>query len=109
MKKLGLTFAAIGFFFATTTQAQVAETTTEVQTEVRTSVENDYEKVEIAELPQAVATAVSTDYAGATTEEAWVKEKEGKQVYKLKLSGQEEHVYVDAEGNWIEKDKKKKD
>lgn len=109
MKKLGLTFAAIGFFFATTSQAQVTETSTEVQTEVTTSVQNDYEKVEVAELPEAVTTAISTDKAGATTEEAWVKEKEGKKIYKLKLSGQEEHVYIDAEGNWIDKDEKEKD
>ncbi len=107
MKKLGLTFAAIGFFFATTTiQAQVTETTTEVQTEVTTAVDKDYEKIEVSELPVAVTTAVSTDYPGNPTEEAWVKEKEDKKVYKLKLTGHEDHVYVDAEGNWIDKDEK---
>lgn len=108
MKKLGLTLAAIGFFFATTTQAQETETTTEMQTETTTSVQKDYEKVEVSELPAAVSTALSTDYSGSQVEEAWVKEKEDKRVYKLKLSGQDEAVYADAEGNWIDKDDKDK-
>ena len=109
MKKLALTFAALGFFFTTTSQAQVAEASTEVTTEVTTTVQNDYEKVEVAELPEAVTTAISTDYAEAETKEAWVKEQEGKKVYKIKLAveGEEKEVFVDAEGNWIEKDEKK--
>lgn len=104
MKKLGLTFAAIGFFFATTTQAQETETTTEVKTEVTTSVENDFEKIEVSELPEAVVNAVSTDFAGSLAEEAWVKEEEGKKVYKLKVNGQEEPLFADAEGNWIDEE-----
>lgn len=108
MKKISLTFAAIGFFFATTVQAQESETTTEIQTEVTTSVENDYEKIEVSELPEAIVTAVSTDHPGIQTEEVWVKEKEGKKVYKLRLAGQENHLYADAEGNWIDKDDKDK-
>lgn len=106
MKKIGLTFAAIAFFFATSTQAQENGSTTEVQQEVITSVENDYEEIEVSELPVAVTTAVSTDYPGNPAEEAWVKEKEDKTIYKLKLTGHEDHVYVDAEGNWIDKDEK---
>lgn len=111
MKKLGLTFAAIGLFFATTTQAQVPPTSTEVPTEER-AMEKDYEKIEVTELPAAVSTAITTDYSEAQTREAWVKEKEdGKKVYKIKLdvNGQEETVYADEEGNWLDKDDKKKD
>lgn len=110
MKKLGLTFAAIGLLFATTTQAQVPPTSTETQTEERRVEKDDYEKIEVTELPAAVSTAITTDYSEAQTREAWVKEKEdGKRVYKIKLdvNGQEETVYADSEGNWIDKDDKK--
>ena len=108
MKKLVLTFAAIGLFF-TTSQAQVAQVenqvTAEVATEVRVAGE-DFEKIEVAELPEAVNTAISTDFAEAETQEAWVKEKEGKKIYKIKLvvEGEEKSLYADAEGNWIEKE-----
>lgn len=104
MKKLSLSLAAIGLFFATTSQAQETETTTEVQTEVTTTVEKDYEKIEVSELPEAVSTAITRDYPVSPVEEAWVKEKEDKKIYKLKLTGQEDHVYADADGNWIDKD-----
>lgn len=103
MKKLGLTFAAIGLFFATTVQAQEEEPMNpEVTTEVVAV--GEFEMIETSELPETVATAVSTDYAEASTTEAWVKEKDGKQVYKLKLdvNGEEKVVYVDDQGNWLE-------
>ena len=113
MKKLGLTFAAIGLFFATTTQAQDVEetsTTTEVVTEVSV-VQDDFKKIEVSELPAAVTAAIATDFEGATTTEAYVKEKEGKLVYKIKLdvNGEVKKVYADAEGNWIKKEDKKKE
>ncbi len=110
MKKLVLTFAAIGLFF-TGVQAQVAETTTttEVTTQTVVAVEDDFVKIELVELPQAVTTAITRDFAGATTQEAWVKEKDGKVVYKLKVNvdGEEKKLYADAEGNWIDKKDKK--
>lgn len=116
MKKLVLTFVAIGLFF-TGIHAQVVEVTgvpeIEAGTEV-TNVEDDFEPIELWELPEAVSEAISRDYAGATTQEAWVKEKDGKSIYKIKLdvNGNEQKLYADAQGNWIDKDKmkdKKKD
>ena len=112
MKKLGLTFAAIGLFFATTTQAQeTSEASAEVTTEVAVAAQDEYTKIEVAELPAAVTLAIETDFAGATAKEVWVKEKEGKKVYKIKLdvNGKEKKVYADAEGNWIKKEDKKKE
>lgn len=112
MKKLGLTFAAIGLFFATTTQAQeTSEASVVVSTEAVAAAQDEYEKIEVAELPAAVNLAIETDYAGATTKEVWFKEKEGKKVYKIKLevNGEEKKVYADAEGNWIKKEDKKKE
>lgn len=109
MKKLVLTFAAIGLFF-TGVQAQETETTTttEVITETVVTENNGYNKIEVSELPLAVTTAVTRDFAVATTEEVWVREKDGKVVYKLKLNveGKNKMIYADAEGNWIEKEDK---
>ena len=112
MKKLGLTFAALGLFFATTTQAQeVSEASVQVSTEEAVSVQEEYEKIEVSKLPAAVNMAIEKDFAGATVKEVWVKEKEGKMVYKIKLdvNGEEKKVYKDAEGNWIKKENKKKE
>lgn len=109
MKKLSLTFAAIGLFFATTAQAQEGSVTTvETTVEAQAPVGDEFEKIELTELPAAVTTAITTDFAEATTQEAWVKEKEGKAVYKIKVSvdGEEQTLYADAEGNWIKKDMK---
>lgn len=113
MKKLVLTFAALGLFF-TTTQAQVTETTTDVYAESQTEVavvEDEFVEIDLSEIPAAVNEAITRDFAGATAQEAWVKEKEDKKIYKIKLnvSGEEKKVYADAEGNWIDmKDKKDK-
>lgn len=113
MKKIILTFAAIGMFF--TTQAQVAETTTEANTQATTEMteekDDDFEEIELTELPAAVNEAITRDFAQATTQEAWVKDKDDKRVYKIKLNvnGEEKKVYADAQGNWIDmKDKKDK-
>lgn len=106
MKKLVLTFAAIGLFF-TGVQAQVAETTTTTEVTTQTVVleNNGYDKIEVAELPLAVTTAINRDFAVAITEQAWVREKDGKVIYKLKINvdGKNKMLYADAEGNWIEK------
>ena len=110
MKKLVLTFSAIGLFF-TGVQAQETETktTTEVTTETVVSENNGYNKIEAAELPLAVTTALTRDFAEATTEEAWVREKDGNVIYKLRINvdGKTKMLYADAEGNWIDKKDKK--
>lgn len=114
MKNLGLTFAAIGMFFATAAQAQEVEATTTTETEVvsETAVQtDDFKKVEVSELPGAVTAAIAAAYEGATSKEAYVMEKEGKLIYKIKLdvNGEVKKVYADAEGNWIKKEDKKKE
>jgi hypothetical protein len=114
MKKIGLTFAAIGLFFATAAQAQEVEETATTETAVfeETAVQTDgFEMVEVSELPVGVMTAITTDFEGATTKEAYAKEKDGKMIYKIKLdvNGVEKKVFVDADGNWIKKEDKKKE
>jgi len=114
MKKLGLTFAAIGLFFATAAQAQEVEEAATAETTVVTEVavqQDDFKMIEVSELPEAVTAAIAKDFQGATTKEAYVKEKEGKMIYKIKLdvNGVEKKVYADADGNWIKKEDKKKE
>jgi hypothetical protein len=112
MKNLGLTFAAIGLFFATAAQAQDVEATTTTSVVTETAVQtDDFKMVEVSELPEAVTAAIATDFEGATTKEAYVKEKEGNLIFKIKLdvNGVEKKVYADADGNWINKDDKKQE
>jgi len=112
MKKLGLTLmAAVGMFlFTQNAQAQETESEKMESTEAMEAqeVKDDYKKVDVLALPQAVKDAVMTDMNGAVAEEAWVKEKDGKTVYKLALNteGEKTKAYIDKEGNWIEKEDK---
>lgn len=112
MKKLILTFGAIGLFFAVSTQAQVYANSSSEVPFVEVLEKSDYEKIEVSELPAAITTSVSTDFEEATITEAWVKEKEdGTSVYKIKLdvNGEEKKLYADAEGNWIDSDEETKE
>ena len=108
MKKIALSMMTIGaMFFATQNMQAQDEEMEEVETEMEVEVEQDeFASVDVAELPQAVQEALVTDYNGAVASEAWVKTKGDIQVYKLKLdvNGETEKVYIDQDGNWLEKD-----
>ena len=112
MKKLGLTLMAAAGMFLFTQNAQAQETESEKMESTEAmeaqEVKDDYKKVDVLALPQAVKDAVMTDMNGAVAEEAWVKEKDGKTVYKLALNteGEKTKAYIDKEGNWIEKEDK---
>lgn len=110
MKKLGLTLmAAAGMFlFSQNVQAQVEEPEEMEQTETveeAQEVKDDFKKLDVLALPQAIKDAIMTDLNAAVAEEAWVMEKDGKSVYKLALNvdGEKKVAYLDKEGNWIEK------
>ena len=112
MKKFALSILTIGaMFFATQNlQAQEEEEIEEIETEVEVETEQEeYASVDVTALPQAVKDAIMTDYNGATATEAWVKTKDDKKVYKLKIdvNGETEKVYIDQDGKWLEKDDKK--
>jgi len=111
MKRLGLTLVAAAgmFLFSQNAQAQVEEETREMEqmeAQKDTLQQNEFKRVDILALPQAVKDAVMTDMNGAVTDEAWVKEEEGKMIYKLNLSveGGKKEAYIDEEGNWIEEE-----
>ena len=111
MKKLCLTVVAASamLFSAQNLSAQeVAQV--EVEETVVQRAQEDFRQIEIQELPAEVQQAVERDFAGATISEAYVKEHEGEQKFKLKVStaeGEDKELYADAKGNWIDKDKKK--
>ncbi|SDR98775.1 hypothetical protein [Christiangramia echinicola] len=108
MKKFALSIMTIGamFFGTQNIQAQVEEEI-EVETEMEVAQE-EFASVDVAELPQAVKDALATDYNGAVASEAWMKSKDDKKVYKLKLDvkGETKKVYIDQDGKWLEKEDK---
>lgn len=113
MKKICLSLVAASamLFSAQTVSAQeVPQEQVEVEETVEQRVQDDFRQIEIEELPAEVQQAVERDYAGALIAEAHVKEHEGEQKFKLKVTtaeGEEKELYADAQGNWIEKDKSK--
>ncbi len=62
----------------------------------------DYKEIAVSDVPDAVVTALETDYPGATINKAHVNE-EG--TYKLEVStedGSSMELYADSDGNWVE-------
>lgn len=114
MKKIAFMMITAGSMFLAgqTLQAQVGEIE-EIEEEIEMEVEaeeqeTDYLSVEVTTLPQPVKEALLTDYNGATATEAWVKTKNSKKIYKLKVDvkGESKKVYIDEDGKWIKDDKK---
>jgi hypothetical protein len=65
-------------------------------------VSQDFEEINVADLPEAVTSAVETNYPTAEISKAYKNEEEK---YKLDLTledGTTGTVYADAEGNWID-------
>ena len=63
--------------------------------------QDEYTKVEVKDLPEAVAQAIAKSYEGATIKEAYVAEKETGKVYKVILTTKEPYF-------WLKKEKKLK-
>lgn len=108
MKKLSLSLmAAAAMFFS------VQEATAQVTGEDRTTMEerqqqqDDYQQIETQDLPEEVQQAVERDFQGATISEAYVKEQDGENKYRIVLStqqGQQRELFADEQGNWIQED-----
>ena len=108
MKKICLTVVAASamLFSAQSVSAQQAEQEkVVVEAEVQETAE--YRKIEITELPAEVQQAVERDFEGALISEAYVKEQEGEQKFKLLVKtadGEEQELFADAQGNWIDEE-----
>ena len=102
--------AATAMFFYTENASAQVEGEVEAKVEAQAQEKKDFTEIDVLALPQPVKDAVMTDFNGAVTEEAWVKQKDGKTMYKLKLNveGEKKKVYVDQDGNWIDKEDKDK-
>ena len=97
MKKLSFLIAfAVLSLISTTTFAQEEDSTEVVQ----------QEKVEIqlGDLPEAVATAVTTDFEGYTADKAFKSSQEGQDIYTIQLSKDGEAIEVNytAEGKVVQ-------
>ncbi|SNY94655.1 hypothetical protein [Flagellimonas pacifica] len=97
-----LFFATVLSFVGLTAMAQ--EETAEAQMDETTTVASiqDFQEINISDLPETVKAAVKKDYPTASIDKAYKNESDQ---YKLELSlkdGTKGTVYADAEGNWIE-------
>ena len=100
MKKVFLTAAIIlGGLTTYSIQAQVVTQ----EEEVVNVVQEEYKEIKAESLPQVVKDALAADYPTATLKKAYINDKEE---YKLDITVDEVllAVYVDKEGNWIEKE-----
>lgn len=112
MKKICFTvLAASALLFSTQTVSAQEVPQVEVEATVEQHMQEDFRQIEIQELPAEVQQAVERDFTGAVIAEAHVKEYEGEQKFKLKITtadGEDKELYADAQGNWIDKSEKDK-
>jgi hypothetical protein len=99
MKKLF--FAAVLSFGSLTAFALSSENVS-LDTTPTVIAQDDFSEVKTSDLPEAVSTAVSTEYPSATISKAYVNKKEQ---YKLEVTledGTTGTLYADKDGKWIE-------
>jgi hypothetical protein len=108
MKKICLSLvAASAILFSTQTASAQTAVQEEVTVEQTADQQTEFTQVAIEDLPAAVQQAVERDFAGAVIAEAYVKETEASQEFKLVVQtaeGEQKELYADAEGNWIDKE-----
>ena len=113
MKKFCLTvLAASALLFSSRNLSAQEVEHVEVEETVVQRTQDDFTQIEIQELPAEVQQAVERDFAGAIISEAYVKQYEGEQKFKLKVrtaEGEDKELYADAKGNWLNENNKKKD
>ena len=100
MKKLIL--ASAFAFVGLTGIAQTGEEVAMAETTVVSATQDSFSEIETSALPEAVSSAVSSNYPSATIDKAYVNDQKQ---YKLKVSledGTSGTLYADENGNWIE-------
>ena len=106
MKKICLTVvAALAMLFSAQNLSAQEAGQEQVTVEAQAQETSEYQKIEISELPVEVQQSVERDFAGGVISEAYVKEQEGEQTFKLVVKtaeGEEEELYADAQGNWLD-------
>ena len=102
MKKVLVAVALVMGLGSSVAFAQEVINTTSV--EMQAQVPQDEFKIDVKELPEAVAQAVAKNYEGATIKEAYVAEKESGKVYKVILTtkdSQEVTVLMNEKGEEV--------
>ncbi|MBA6315385.1 hypothetical protein [Cellulophaga baltica] len=100
MKKLIL--ASAFAFVGLTAVAQTGEEVAMSETIVVSATQDSFSEIETSELPEAVSSAVATNYPSATIDKAYVNDQKQ---YKIEVSlegGTTGTLYADENGNWIE-------
>ena len=99
MKKVILTAAIVLGGLSTYANSAFAMNTAEV---IELRVQQDYKLIDNNALPKAVKDALAADFPTATLDKAYVNDSEE---YKLDVNIDETAIslYVDKDGNWIEK------
>ena len=103
MKKVLVAVALVMGLVISVAFAQEVINTTSVEMQVQVP-QDEFTKIDVKELPEAVAQAVAKNYEGATIKEAYVAEKESGKVYKVILTtkdSQEVTVLMNEKGEEV--------
>ena len=82
MKKVLVAVALVMGLGSSVAFAQVVKDSTAVET-VAQNPQDEFTKIEVKELPEAVTQAIAKTYEGSSIKEAFVAEKESGKVYKV--------------------------
>ncbi|QXP56952.1 hypothetical protein H0I25_03925 [Cellulophaga sp. HaHa_2_95] len=100
MKKIIL--ASAFAFVGLTAVAQTGEEVAMSETIVVSATQDSFSEIETSALPEAVSSAVATNYPSAAIDKAYVNDQKQ---YKIEVSlegGTTGTLYADENGNWIE-------
>ena len=84
--------------------AQEEKTNTPVDTTAQTiSLENNFEKIDKSQLPQAIKDAIMNDMDGMKVMEAYIGEDSIYMIVVAAMNNEADKktVYADADGNWV--------
>lgn len=120
MKKIGLLWFTLLGLIITLEEVQAQQSAPEFNFEVEERENSDksrlivdkafkkanFDEIEIEYLPQVLKDIIVEDFEGATPKKAYVKKKDGINLYKveLEIEGETKDFYSDINGNWTDQD-----
>ncbi len=69
---------------------------------IQAEIQDDFEAIDVSELPAAVTEALNSDYPDAEIQEAYVNSEEEYKLVVVTADGTTTELFADADGNWIE-------
>ena len=103
MKKVLVALALVMGLGSSVAFAQEVNNTAVV--EAAQTPQNEFVKMDPAQLPQAVMQTLAKDYEGSSVKEAYVKEKDEAKIYKVVITtqdGQESTVILNEKGEAVQ-------